>query len=473
MVQINLLGFLCEAWGQNKKIYKDIDRLYQKRKYEFYKLAKKHELYNHQIITEGSLLQEEYSKKALGILLYQREYPEDEEIISDIDKIVEKGWPYVFTYVVNFNTISFYDFMQRLIKKNKGIENLTDDELNTNLTMLMVMALSMNKNIVKDKFYNDTLLNFQLRMEHYSEDHPSRISLKKATPENIESINNLKKAIFNKIGPVKDYATLLEYLHGRPRYERIAFLFDYERVSSSILYSIEFTEKDIDEILFAYILCTRSTEIDIDDVIDYYVSSIYTRGLIKAYKAVKQHYFKNNKETMYLEMECLERRIQDLSNENRFYQARLKTVEEKLAEAEKKIAKLEAELEKERQKDEELNSLREFMFSLDSEVEYKESSAIDMDKLKQVKAVIIGGHNKWQQRMKELLPNFIFIHTDMLNFDLSVLDDIEYVFFYINYLNHAMYYRVIDYVKGTDIKIRYINRQNEEMVIREIQRGLV
>jgi len=297
--QIDLLGFLCEALGSNKKIYKGIDKLYQKRKYEFYKLAKDHWLYNHQIITEGSLLQEEYSKKALGILLYQQKYPDDREIMSGIDKIVEKGWPYVFTYAVNHNKISFYDFMKQFFRKNKGIDNLTDDEINANLIILLVMSLSMNKEILKDEFYDKMLSGFQLRMWHYAENHPSRISLKKAKSEDIEIINRLKKEIFNKIGPVKNYAAMLKYLlHGKPKYERASFLFDYERISSSILYSVKFEEQDIDEILFAYVICDKNAEIDLDNVIDYYIHGIYIRGLVKAYKSVKQHYFENNKETM-------------------------------------------------------------------------------------------------------------------------------------------------------------------------------
>ena len=123
--------------------------------------------------------------------------------------------------------------------------------------------------------------------------------------------------------------------------------------------------------------------------------------------------------------------------------------------------------EQEKQKNVELNSLREFMFSLDKEVEYK-NIEVNIDKLKEINGVIIGGHEKWQQKMKEYLPKFIFIHTDMLNFDVTALNGVKDVFFYINYLNHAIYYKVIEYIKNKDVKIHYINVQNEDLVLKNI-----
>ena len=53
---------MCEALGYNKAIYGEIDDIYKKKRYEFYKLARENNLYNHQMITEGGLLQEEYCK---------------------------------------------------------------------------------------------------------------------------------------------------------------------------------------------------------------------------------------------------------------------------------------------------------------------------------------------------------------------------------------------------------------------------
>lgn len=144
----------------------------------------------------------------------------------------------------------------------------------------------------------------------------------------------------------------------------------------------------------------------------------------------------------------------------------------KVDELTKKIDKLTVELETERLKNNELNSLREFMFCLDAEIEYKEID-IEYERLKGIKAAILGGHERWQAKMKQTLPECIFIHTDMLNFDLNILNNVNDIFIYVNYLNHAMYYKVMDYIKGKNKNIYYLNQQNEKFVLMEIQKRII
>jgi len=115
--------------------------------------------------------------------------------------------------------------------------------------------------------------------------------------------------------------------------------------------------------------------------------------------------------------------------------------------------------------------LREFLFSLDRQEEYQ-AEKVEFEMLKNYKAVVIGGHEKWQQRMKEHLPNFIFIHTDQLNFDFKLLDGVDTVFIYPNYLNHAMYYRIMSAIEGKRVKIVYLNQQNDEITLKHIQKAL-
>lgn len=108
------------------------------------------------------------------------------------------------------------------------------------------------------------------------------------------------------------------------------------------------------------------------------------------------------------------------------------------------------------------------MFGLDAQIEYIKID-IDYSTLKNVKAVIIGGHERWQAKMKDLLPNFIFIHIDMVNFDVSMFDSVEFIFIYTNYLTHSIYYKAMDYVRGSDIKVHYLKQQNIDLVLKDIQ----
>lgn len=467
---INLLGFLCEAFGQNEKIYKDIDSVYRSRKYECYRLAKEHELYTNQIITEGSLLQEEYSKKALGILLYQQANPDDEKIISETDMLFRKGWPYVCAYL-NHSEISLSKFLEQYCKKNGGIDRLTDDDLNTNITVLLVLAMSSGKAIVKDDFYNKTMDALLGRQNHYTSGE-YKITISGLTEEEKKSVGILKNLVFKQIGKITSYHDMITKLKDDKRGDILSFLFDYENMTSSILDGVKFTDKDVAEILHLYTLIYPDmNHIDVDKAVSHYLYSIYIKCLIKAYKQVKQHYFANNKEIMYAELEHTEN---ELKKARQTISTLAANKEESISENDelrRKINSLESQLQKEEQKNDELNALREFVFSLDTEIEFKEAP-IDYDGLKSSRLIILGGHERWQSKMKEYLPEGVFIHPDMMNFDLSLVDGAEAIFICVNYLNHSIYYRLMEYAKGKSKKIFYINRQNEKLVLMDMQKKL-
>lgn len=466
-MEINLLPFVVEAFGCTSKIYKDIDKLYQTRKYEFYQAAKNHELYSHQIVTEGSLLQEEYCKKALGILLVLEE-TQDEELMKAVFDIIQKGWTYAYLYVENHDKIDLDKFMMNVVKKAGGIDKVSDDWLNSQMLMVFFLALSSEKEIVSTEsraFFEKLLIT---RWNHYNEDDPYRISLKYATKEELTKVSNLKKQIFAKYGRISKYNAKHSTL--TPKTESMAFIFDFERLScESVFKTVDFKDRDIDEILLAYLY--RNDVSDIDAAFDFLCYAIYVRYLIKAYKEVKKHYFKNNKETLYVELEGLEKELSGAKQEISRLSSLLSEANKNIKALERENARLQAELTEEKKNRQELNSLREFLFSLDSREEFlTEEKAYNLDELQSMKAIVIGGHERWQARMKQILPNFIFIHPDNIAYDLRFLDGIDAIFIYTNYLNHAIYYRTMEAIAGKDVIVGYINQSNEEMVLQEISR---
>jgi len=292
---LNLMPFVVEAMGYNKRIYKDIDKLYQKNKYEFYNAARNHELYTHQIVTEGSLLQEEYCKKALGIILVAQEKKEFE---ADFLNMLAKGWPYAFAFVNSNSEVDLAKFMIRLIKKSGGIDKLSDDEINTNVFMCFYIAICANKKIVENAFYKKFINSISARWEHYKDECLERISIERATDEDKEKINQIRF----KLGKIKTYRDIYE---NNKFAELLAFIFDYENISaSSIFDGIKLSQKEIDELIYLNVI--DNEKIDNKHHLTY---CMYIRLLIKAYKKVKQHYFENNKETMFVEMEGLEKAL--------------------------------------------------------------------------------------------------------------------------------------------------------------------
>lgn len=50
------------------------------------------------------------------------------------------------------------------------------------------------------------------------------------------------------------------------------------------------------------------------------------------------------------------------------------------------------------------------------------------------------------------------------NFDLNILFNYDYVFFYIGYMDYVIYYRVINFIWLYNIKFGYIGKINIELV---------
>lgn len=468
-MEIKLLPFICEAFSVNKKIYKDIDKLYNKDKINFYKAALESEFYAHPMSFQGSVIQDEYFRKTLGIFLNSSDY------IEDIDKLIQKGWPYEFTYVYNRNKVNLDDYM-RAVAKKFNIEELSDDELNSKPIMVYFLALNLGKELEKC----ETLLSLEnymiTRLKHYESFSENNINtgFNNMTKEQKEKLNKLKLKLFNKYN-VRKFEDLIsievksEYLIEIENF--MALIFDFEGISSvSIFSDVKFSERDIDQLLFLYTTMhpEHIEEYDIEDVFKFYCSGIYVKYLIKAYKNFKEYYLLHNRESIFAELDELHKSYEkqkiktlQLASEN----GKLKKQIEQL---EKENKRLIAVLDETNKNNKELVSLREFIFNLENKEDMQENTEIDLSKLNNIKGLIIGGSDRWQQRMKVLLPNFKFIPTSAINFDTSIIKNVDIVFVYTNYLSHKIYYRLISAIKDTT-KIKYLNSNiNENLVLQQI-----
>ena len=467
---LDLLPFIVEALGGCKRAYDDIDKLYQTKRYQFYKTATKHELYNHQIVTGGSLLQEEYCKKILGIIAYALSH-EDEELLLKVEQIIEKGFPWTCLYVKNHLKVDISEFISAYKKKFHGVMDDFNNPVESHFAILMFLSLIHEKEIIQNESYDDVAQMFIGMAEHYKDGNSTRISTDKITQEDKVKIKDLKKLIYKKYGVIKNYDNLnkIEKIDNSaiPKFEQCSFLFDFESLSSiSIFDNVEFGEQDIDKILWLYVL-SGDDLFDLEKALTFLVSNMYILYLIKAYKQVKEMYFANNKETMYVELDGLESRLKVVEAERNAIE---KNFKESLSEIEllrRENERLKVELEEEKRNRQELNALRAFIFALDEREEYS-SVNIPLEELKSFKAVLIGGHEKWQQKMKEYLPNFVFIRTDNLNFDVKLLDGVKVIYVFTNYLSHAIYYRLMSAIENKDVKVVYLQNQNEELVLKEV-----
>lgn len=126
----------------------------------------------------------------------------------------------------------------------------------------------------------------------------------------------------------------------------------------------------------------------------------------------------------------------------------------------KELAKLQTELEEKNRLLKELcekNSYLEEMNNvLEKQLEEMESAAEDYSSdasvnypsqyienhLKNLNIVIMGGHQLWQNKLKEIYPYFNYIDTDNVNFDINITRNADYVFFNTLHCSHTLFYKI-------------------------------
>ncbi len=475
-VKINILPFLIEALSIKKSIRKDIDMLYESDKYEFYKKAKESEWYNNFIVKEGDIYREVYAKKALGIILCAIN---DINLFQKFLRIVKKGWPRAFSYVEKQDNIDVEKYIASI---GTSINDMHIDIFNSELAVLYFLAINFNKKFVINEGLKVLEENFLQRGKHYLGLEPTSYSFTKLDNNIKKHAADLRKQVYVKIGEISTYKKLFDNNVDivRNEIDFISFLFDSEKLSmDALFFENDINKKDVIEILALHYGIFK--DMDVESAIKHFVSGTIIKCLLRAYKQVKTYFFEHNQETMFLEMERRDDEIAKLKSENNKLKNKISELSQTLADYKKSlenkylqeikmlnktVEKLKMQLDEEHQKNKELNALREFMFSLDTKKVYSDS-AKEIN-LSSVKGLIVGGQETWQKELKKSVPNFSFINSE--NFDVRILDNIDIVFFFPNFLSHALYYKVINEVRKRNIKVGYISKLNKELALEEIKR---
>jgi len=119
----------------------------------------------------------------------------------------------------------------------------------------------------------------------------------------------------------------------------------------------------------------------------------------------------------------------------------------------------------------ELYALREFIFTLGKDVPTEEdcSQCLHNDCIDYSEIVIIGGHIKWAQKVKEHIPDIEIISAEQKRVDINFIQNKKIVLFFINYLSHSLYLQVISKIQSNQ-KIAFIKQRNVKDIIEEIKR---
>lgn len=464
---LNLIPFYAEALAHAERIRENIDEVYSKRKEEYYLAAKNSEFYNCKMCTENSLLTEEYFKKCVGILEYAGRN-QDESAIENIYDLFKRAYRKTYLYFKNSEPSDMQIYFRDM---NNYFKDLDDDAINGNAVAAIFFGGASCKNADK------VIDTFRLRWEHYN--GYKRVSLDNASAEDIRELDDKYKKVPKNI--IKDEMTL----SNKRTLSVYDYIYDIEGISSlAIFRELEFSNRDIKEIILAYIASNKCSDSELEMEFDYkyIIPALHIKAMCKAYKKVKEMYFTNNKETMYIEMGALKKEVNQLKSEVSTLEERSKQLTQsesarnmallqKNNQLQKEINQLNELLIQTRSNTKEIVALREYVFNLSKETLYESldtANDADLSVLGSVKGMIVGGHDNWQNKIKEYIPSWKMIKAGVNTLDIEVVQNCDVVIFNTGYLNHSLYYKIIDMIRNKKIRIGYVSNTNIQKTLNEL-----
>lgn len=475
-MELDITYFLCEVLATSKIAYKHIDKLYSQNKEKYLKLARNHKYYK--IELDGTIEQEFYFKKALGIILD--------------DDVKNTSWLLKMTYkksnqlVKNSNIVNLSDFL-----KQNNPKSFKNNEIDGFLLAILVLAQLEGKEInFHDALYQDFCNSLLVRNEYLAKDYP--ILYKNISKEDKKELKGIELK-FKNIYPEFNfngftYAILEE---GKIMLEKMTeeqifnvsfeYIYDLEDIALTSLIDNELKDKEIQELICCWNLTHK--EMDYKELYKFLGPALQIRYLLKAYKEAKRYCFSNLNEDLKELIEKKESELSRVKKENNDLKQENARLKKQLDEEIKKLVEENTRLEKKNNHllesiknqpdvEDELHQLRNLMFNLStSEDAASNNNEVDIDKLNNLNAICFGGTNNWINTMKEVLPNWTFIAAGVENFDVALLKGKNYIFINTKVNSHGMYYKVIEN-KDKNSKIRYINTTNRDRILREIEKEI-
>ena len=477
MEKIDITPFLAFAVAiGGDKVRKEVDKIYKPNRYEFYNYAKSSKYYNNTIITGGDIITEEYARKALGVFLYIFN-KQDEKVLQKLIDAIRKNKYYKMAdeYAKSHEEWDFDAFAYYMTKRTKGafLDKIDTDLFNSVSLVGLFLARTYGKKIKEDEGFKRLIQMFYDLENLYSNPNP----LLKRTVQ----AKDLMIDLFGTDDKDRGYHVWRKWnvdhkpreLPGVATAGTLHNLLHLEM--SCIERNIKTTSREVELIFKAYeFFKERPAEQKDTDIL---LTLYYLLVVLKAYNKMKEEFFKNNKETMFAEIEAIEKEKESLrieknrlEVENERLLKEIQSIENQthtIQKLEQRIEELKGQLKAEQAKNVELNALREFVFSLKGEKEEEKEEAVQPVA---AKGVFVGGYDSLFAKLKPFLPNFSFVSGDLHRFDETVLDKTEMLVIYPEYISHALYYFAVDEAKKRNIPLVFVSGTNINKIVKEVRK---
>lgn len=465
------LSYLSLALIKTKEALISIEKIYETDSNLYYEAAYSSSALNHIILTKGSLKNQINASKALGLLIVAEE---DMVLRNKLLKLLKKHYALVYKAVKTHDKKILSEKYMKLKSKARKEEAALD------AAVYFYFGLYYFSSSVDQNFFN-SILEDARNFEFYD---PLTRDIKKELDLNKKEIQDLKAYIKKLLGSINTYEELIN--HPNKKIQVLSVMLENLCIINKIDIKQNFNDYfNLDDLILAYL---KINEKDFNDelFISTIVSGIFFKILIKEYKENKNIYWDNSPQKFINKLKATEEELLKVNTEKNIITKRLdnfqkqkdiyvQQLEFETISASREITKLqndvknlELRLLQEQNYKNELNELREYVISINEPYIPKEMSETLETLILNKKIVIWGGSKEWRRKFRDKYEQIRTLNGFNENFDVSVLNNIDMVFFYTKFMNHATYYRAINLLKQKQIPFSYIGKTNLELVEAEL-----
>ena len=168
------------------------------------------------------------------------------------------------------------------------------------------------------------------------------------------------------------------------------------------------------------------------------------------------------------EISELRRRLHEQEQENRNLREQYQITRKQLKDTQDQLSKYE-------QYRDELITLRNHVYQESQDI--PEIPKADLESMQKAIAehsiLIVGGHINWHNRLRQLFPKWKFIDIHHYNtVDVRVVDGVEKVYFFTDYLSHLTYRKMINAIRNKKVEFGYVGNVNVERFVQQVYQDL-
>ncbi|MCL2323200.1 MAG: hypothetical protein FWC47_13995 [Oscillospiraceae bacterium] len=279
-MNFNLLPFMAYCFSINESIYGDIDNLYNKNEPRFYKSAKMSAEYNASIIMQGSIKQEEYYKKSIGIFENAKDFE------SEINSIISKGWAFTYKYCQMNSNLDALSFISDFGDSALASENEELNNSNYIIFLFVGRGRIQNREVLEDMIIDKFDLNNDKATNIDSHKKKIADSIYKMAKDKYGNLEDFKKDIYEKIR-FTDTVKSSQFF--------VDLLFDRQKLSFGQIWDqFPLDDDEIESIFYDYIIADlnfEDKEQEISAIASNCLFGMYLCKFIKAYNEIKRYHF--------------------------------------------------------------------------------------------------------------------------------------------------------------------------------------